>query len=64
MTAFALLPDAERTVRITEAAARLTVPPVIVEKDCYENAAASQRNLLKRRRSRFHPRGRAEDHGR
>ena len=29
MTAFALLPDAERTVRITEAAARLTVPPVI-----------------------------------
>ncbi len=33
MTAFALLPDAERTVRITEAAARLSVPPVIVEKD-------------------------------
>src|SRR6266508_4321509 len=33
MTAFALLPDAERTVRITEAAARLTVPTVIVEKD-------------------------------
>lgn len=33
MTAVALLPDAERTVRITEAAARLSVPPVIVEKD-------------------------------